>query len=497
MTVRRRVSTAPLLGIGLDRGAPEPLQRQIYDQIRAAILSGRLPPQSPLPSSRALAAELGVGRNTVTLAFEQLVSEGYLAGRIGSGTYVSPVLPDALLHARAGEVVPPAGTGPRTLSQRGAALAALRPARGPVNPTFALGLPDLDAFPIETWGRILGRFWRRPPRELLTTRDPRGYGPLREAIAAYLRAVRAVACDAGQVMVIAGAQAGLDLAARVLLDPGDRAWVEEPGYAGLRAALVASGAEPVPVPVDAEGLSVEAGRRLAPDARLAAVSPSHQFPLGVTMSLARRLALLDWAQERGAWILEDDYDSEYRYAGRPLAALQGLDRAGRVIYVGSFSKVMFPSLRLGYLVLPPDLVDPFCRARGAVDDHASVVAQPALAEFIAAGHFSAHVRRSRARYAARQQALLDAAGRRLGGLLRLAPSAAGMHLVADIEPALARRADDATLTRRAAEHRVTVAPLAEHYAGPPARRGLLLGYSGATEEAIAAGVARLEAALAG
>ena len=494
----RRMSTAPLLGLGLDRASGEPLHRQVYGQIRDAILSGRLAPHRRLPSTRALAAELGLSRNTVTLAFEQLLSEGYVEGRVGSGTYVAPVLPDALLSARGsgpkGAGGPaPAAPAARRLSRRGETLAALLPPRAPAFPTFALGLPDLDAFPAEAWGRILGRFWRRPPRELFVARDPRGYPPLREAIAAYLRAVRALDCDAGQVMVTSGAQAGLDLAARVLLDRGDRVWVEEPGYRGLRAALLAAGAEPVPVPVDAEGLSVEIGRRLAPDARLAAVSPSHQFPLGVTMSLSRRLALLDWARAAGAWVLEDDYDSEYRYAGRPLAALQGLDQDGRVIYVGSFSKVMFPALRLGYLVLPPDLVDAFCRARAAVDDSPGIVAQPALAAFIAEGHFSAHVRRTRARYAARQQALVAAAQQRLSGLLRVAPSEAGMHLVAAIDPALPQ--DDHAVARAAAAARVTVTPLSDHYAAAADRRGLLLGYTGAGEAEIAAGVERLAAAL--
>ena len=429
-----RISTAPLLGVGLDRTLKEPLHRQIYGQIREGILSGRLRPGRPLPSTRALAGELGVSRNTVLLAFDQLLSEGYIEGRVGSGTYVTRVVPDRLLHAPAKPPAAASRAEDRGLSQRGERLAALLPPRAVTFPTFALGMPDVDSFPTEIWGRIMGRLWRAAPRDLFTARDPRGYAPLRTAIADYLRSVRALDCDRDQVMVTSGAQAGLDLAARVLLDRGDRVWMEEPGYRGLRAALVAAGAEAVPVPVDAEGIRVDVGRRAAPDARLAAVSPSHQFPLGVTMSLGRRLALLEWARETGAWILEDDYDSEYRYAGRPLAALQGLDRAGRVIYVGTFSKVMFPSLRLGYLVLPHDLVEPFCRARAAIDDHASMVAQPALAEFLNDGYFSAHVRRTRALYAERQEVLVDAVRRRLSGLLRIAPSEAGMHLVAGIEP---------------------------------------------------------------
>src|SRR5262249_19536013 len=265
---------------------------------------------------------------------------------------------------------------------------------------------------------------------------------------------------------------------RLLLDPGDRVWLEDPGYAGVREVLRASGATLVPVPVDDEGLSVEAGARKAPDARLVCVAPSHQYPLGTVVTLGRRLELLAWARWAGAWVIEDDYDSEFRYAGRPLAALQGLDEDGRVIYVGSFSKVLFPSLRLGYLVAPPGLVDAFIAARSTLDDHAAMTAQPALAAFIAEGHFAAHIRRARKLYAARQTALLAAADRHLQGSLDLSPASAGMHLIAGLAPRLAARMDDRLAASRAAAHGITVAPLSAFHMAAPRRQGLLLGYAG-------------------
>ncbi len=495
---------APLLALALERDGREPLHRQLYGQLRDHILAGRLPAGARLPASRSLAEELGCSRNTVTGAFDQLLSEGYLEGRVGAGTYVSRELPEGLLTA-APAAPAPGGARPspaRRLSRRGQRLgaAAREPLDPAVGPAFAMANPDTEHFPFDVWGRLLGRVWRRPPPALLRGGDPGGLPSLRAAIAGHLRAVRGLDCGAGQVLVTAGGQQALDLATRVLLDPGDAAWIEEPGYAGLRAALAAAGARAVAVPVDAEGLSVAEGRRLAPEARLAAVAPSHQYPLGVTMSLARRLELLDWAGSQGAWILEDDYDSEYRYAGRPLTALQGLEaaRAGerQVIYVGSFSKVLFPSLRIGYLVAPPDLAEDFLRARRALDDHPSSIVQPALAAFIEEGHFAAHVRRMRRLYAGRQAALLAAGARHLGGLLSLAPDPAGMHLVGAFEPALAARLGDVEAAHRAAAAGVSVRPLSAFYAGPARRRGLLLGYAGVPDAAIEPAVLRLRDALA-
>jgi GntR family transcriptional regulator/MocR family aminotransferase len=315
-----------LLALALDRSLPAPLQRQLYAQIREAVLAGRLSAGSRLPSTRTLGQDLGCSRNTVIGAFDQLLAEGYLESRGGSGTYVTRVLPEALLSRRPrgpGGARPSPGPTARSpgpaLSPGGGRLAAMGRVRSLETGAFAPGMPDLSLFPFAVWARLLGRAWRRPALDLTAGGDPAGYPPLRAAIARYLAAVRDVVCSADEVLVTGGAQPALDLVARLLLAPGDEVWIEEPGYPGLRGPLAAAGARLVPVPLDEEGLSVAAGRARAPKARLAVVAPSHQYPLGTTMSLARRLDLLEWAREANAWIVEDDYDSEYRYAGRPLA----------------------------------------------------------------------------------------------------------------------------------------------------------------------------------
>ncbi len=490
-----RRARSPLLPLHLDGSAAMPLHRQLYAELRAIILAGRLPPGARLPASRGLASELGISRNTVTAAFEQLAGEGYVEGRHGSGSFVSRELPD---RAAGGRAAPPGETRRHpapAIADRGRLLAGSSTPRA-ARPVAVSPGPDCSDFPFDLWARLLARAWRRPPPDLYAAGDPAGHLPLREAIAEYLRAVRAVRCEAAQVIIVSGAGQAVDLAARVLLDPGDAVWMEEPGYAGIRAALMASGAKVMPVPVDAEGIDVASGEHFAPRARLACVSPSHQYPLGIVMSLARRLDLLAWARRADAWVLEDDYDSEFRYAGRPLAALQGLDEDGRVVYVGSFSKVLFPSLRLGYLVVPAALAQTFARARAAIDDHPASAAQPALAEFIGAGHFAAHVRRMRRRYAGRQEALLAAAGRHLEGLLDLSPDPAGMHLVAGFAPALARRMSDRQASQRIAAAGLAAPPLSSYFAGRPTRHGLLLGYAAVPEAEMDPAVAQLAAALA-
>jgi GntR family transcriptional regulator/MocR family aminotransferase len=517
-----RRNAAPLVALALDRtlapGAERALNRQLYGRIRELVLGGRLAPGARLPATRALAEELGCSRNTVVAAFEQLLSEGYLEGRHGSGTYVSRVLPEELLavgrRAPGPRVLAERAAGPARpgrLSKRGRRLAELRHGQRAGVRAFTPGIPEVGLFPFGVWGRLIGRAWRQPSAELTRHGDPAGSRPLREAIAHYLGGVRALRCDWTQVVITSGAQQGLDLAARLLLDPGDRVWIEEPGYPGLRGPLLAAGAGLVPLGVDAAGLSVAEGLKRAPDARLAVVTPSHQYPLGVTMSLARRLELLDWARATGAWIVEDDYDSEFRYAGRPLAALQGLeaDRAGgrRVIYVGTFSKILFASLRLGYLVVPPELVEPFGRARAALDDHPSALAQPALTAFIEEGHFAAHVRRMRVLYAARRACLLEAAERHLAGLLEIEPDAAGLHVLARLSPDLAARLSDTAAEARAAAAGLVTPALASYFLGrAPAHggssdragggQGLLLGYAAVAEAEIESGIATLARALA-
>ncbi len=482
---RSRSGPATALLLPLRRDGNQPLYRQLYAELRDAVLAGRLAPGTWLPSSRVLAGELGVSRNTVVLAFDQLVAEGYLEGSARSGTRVAASLPRT--------VSPPArrGTGAPLLSRRGRALAEIPiPPSGATPPRpFRAGAPALDEFPRALWARLAARHWRRASG--LSYGEPAGLAPLREAIAEYVRAGRGARCSAEQVIVVNGSQQGVDLAARVLLDPGDMVWMEDPGYQGARAALVGAGAQVLPVPVDDEGLMVEAGRQLAPGARLVYVSPSHQFPLGITMSAGRRLSLLAWAAQAGAWVLEDDYDSEFRYDAHPLACLQGMDQDGRVVYVGTFSKTLCPALRLGYLIVPEPLVDAFRAARSAADRHSPTLDQAVLADFLAEGHFARHVRRMRRIYLERQDVLVSAIHRRLGGLVHASSNPAGMHLVGW----LAGGRGDVAVAARAAAAGVEAAALSGYSIGAKPRGGLLLGYAGFRPDAIRAAVDSLAAAL--
>ena len=483
-----------IAGTALDAASAEPLHRQLYQALRGAVLAGQLRPGTRLASTRAMATDLGVSRNTMMAAFEQLLAEGYLQGRVGAGTYVTHTLPDDVLRARAATIPKPsARKRGRGLSARGRVLVSSPvPLTRPGPPrAFRVGTPAIDEFPIDAWSRIITRLWRSGRRDLLGYGDPAGYRPLRESIAAHLAAARGVRCDADQVVIVSGSQQALDLTARLLIDDGDEVWIEDPGYMGARASIASSGARLVPVSVDAEGIDVDAGIRAAPAAAMAYVSPSHQYPVGATMSLTRRLALLAWARDAGAWILEDDYDSEFRYAGRPLAALQGLDTDGRVIYMGTFSKVMLPSLRIGYMVLPPDIVDAFVTGRAVSDRHSPIVEQAAMTEFINDGMLERHIRRMRMLYADRQAALLAAAARHLGGVIDLRPAHAGMHLTGY----LADDASDSAIAVAALEHNVEVMPLSA-YAIRPARPGLVLGYACASPSEIRAAVRRLAPVLA-
>src|SRR6476469_6472187 len=421
--------------VSIDANSEAPLHEQIYDGLRDAIVSGRLRAGARLPATRMLADSLSVSRNTVILAYDELSAEGYLDRRARGGTFVARTLPDRAMRLRRAAGQPRAERGlrgsARVLSARGQTIASmLLPAS--VNTesaprAFRPGVPALDAFPAELWGRLVARHWRSSPPRSLAYGHSAGYRPLREAIASYIAVVRGVRCTADEILIVGGAQQALDIATRLLLDPGDAVWLEDPGYVGARAAFMAAGARIVPVRVDASGLDVAEGERLAPDARMVFVSPSHQHPLGATMPNARRQALLDWARRADAWIIEDDYDSEIRYRGRPLMSLQGLDRDGRVIYVGTFSKTLFPALRLGYVVVPARLAGVFATARLLSDRHSSIADQAVLAEFISAGHYARHVRRMRGLYAERQDALLEEASRSLAGLVEINRTDAGMN----------------------------------------------------------------------
>jgi GntR family transcriptional regulator/MocR family aminotransferase len=482
-----------LPNLQLDAASNVPLYYQLYEGLRSAILGGPLAANTRLPASRALAKELSVSRTTVMEAYSQLFAEGYIEGKIGSGTYVSHTLPDTVLHISMATNAAPARQA-RSPSRRGKLLGTIPTSLSPDRGTpraFRLGLPAFDTFPFDIWARLMSRYWRKPPPELLAYGEPAGFWPLREAIAEYLRASRGVRCTPHQVIIVAGSQQGLDLATRVLLDPGDKVWFEDPGYLGARAALTSAGSELVPVPVDREGLNIAQAIAQCSAARLAYITPSHQFPLGVTMSLSRRLALIEWAQRADAWILEDDYDSEYRYTGRPLPALQGLDTENRTVYLGTLSKTLFPSLRLGYLVVPDDLVDTFIAAKAVLDRHAPLVEQAVLAQFIAEGHFARHIRRTRMLYAERQAALVEAAARELTGLLEINPAESGMHLLGYLPDG----ADDQAVSRLAASFGVDASALSSYALLPQRRGGLLLGYTAFSQSEIMHGVRRLAQAL--
>jgi GntR family transcriptional regulator/MocR family aminotransferase len=487
-TTRRPPPRALLVRI--DPKARASLQQQIYDGLRRAIVDGVLAPGARVPSSRALAQDLGVSRTTTLLALEQLLSEAYLAAHHGSGTFVARELPDDRPDRRA-----PTGTPLRhpPLSRRGAAIAAVPPTatRPSTRRPFQIGVPAVDLFPTQLWTRIVSRRMASIKAAELDYGKVAGHPPLREAIAEYVSSSRGTRCTAEQVHVTTGAQSALGLACTMLLDAGDRAWMEEPGYPGARSALTAAGARMVGVPVDQDGLDVAAGIRKARDARMAIVTPSHQFPLGVPMSLPRRQALLAWASAARAWVVEDDYDSEFRYGAPPLPCLHGLDPDGRVVYVGSFAKNLFPALRLGFLILPPDLEHPFRRARLSTDVHSATLEQVALAEFIARGHFERHLRRMRSVYRERLAALLAAAERRCGGALRIRPVRAGLHVAADLEGA-----SDVRVAEEAASRGVDVMPLSSYYFGRgPRANGLVLGFGGVRPDAMDEGMQILAASV--
>lgn len=474
-----------------------PLNDQIYQAIRREILAGHAPAASRLPATRALARELGVSRNTVLLAYDQLLAEGYAEGRRGSGTYVAAMLPDTTIPARSGRA--PArtvSTSKLRLSAYGRRLVGIPvlgppavSAKGRLPYDFRYGVPAVEEFPHRPWRRALARRARSASVGSMTYGPPEGYAPLRQALADYLRRARGLLCDPEQVLVVNGSQQALDLVSRVVLDPGDRVVIEEPHYQGARYAFLATGARLVPAPVDAEGFDVRSLPAIAATARLVYVTPSHQFPTGVVMPLGRRLALLSWARRTGAYVVEDDYDSEYRYEGRPIETMQGLDRAGRVIYVGTLSKVLFPALRIGYLVLPPPLVGPFRTAKSLVDRHTSTLEQEVLAELIADGSFERHLRRSRTRYGERRAALLQALADTMRDLAEVVGANAGLHLLVWLRGIAPPHGD--SLIRRAADVGVGLYPIAPYYLTPPRRVGLLLGYASLTEAAIRAGIRRL------
>jgi len=479
--------------VSLDRRAARPLHRQLYDGYRDAILDGRLRAGQRLPSTRSLARELAVSRMPVVLAFEQLVAEGYVESRVGAGSFVSSQL---RVRGDAGgprtPAAPAARPGPRRLPR--APLPVMdEPWLVGAGP-FRIAQPAVDEFPVEVWARLVARRARLLARQHLMYGDAMGFAPLREALAEHLQTVRSARCTAQQIMIVNGSQQALALAARALIEPGDAVWVEEPGFGGARDALRLAGARLVGVPVDDDGLDVAAGIARCRTVRAAYVTPSHQYPLGVIMSAPRRLQLLDWARRTGAWLLEDDYDSEYRYDHQPIASLQGLDGDQRVVHIGTFSKVLFPALRIGYLVIPLDLVARFRRIREAMDNSPAPLHQAVLHDFFREGHFARHLRRMRGIYAERRRALVAAIERELGDTVRVLGDRAGMHVVV----LLPRAARDREIAARAGRRGLSIVPLSSCYAVPGrhVRPGLVLGYGTTRVTEIADAVRRLKASLA-
>jgi GntR family transcriptional regulator / MocR family aminotransferase len=485
-----RRAAANLL-IHLDLDARGTLQEQVVAGVRRAIVAGVMRPGTRIASSRALARDLGVSRTTTQLALEQLEAEGYLIARRGSGTFVAQELPD---EPRLAARRRPAVRAHPALSRRGAMLASRMPparrAGGPAR-AFRIGVPALEQFPVGVWSRLASRRIMSMTALQLDYGPPAGMRELREAIAEHARAARGARCDADQIFIVGSAQSGLNLLARLLLDPGERALIEEPGYPGAWTAVLAAGGVIAPARVDGEGVNLAASS-VPSGVRLAYVTPSHQYPLGVPMSVPRRDALLDWASAAGAWVIEDDYDSEFRHGAQPIPCLQGLDADGRVIYVGSFSKSVFPALRLGFLIAPAKLHDRLLGARrGFSDPQPPFLEQAVLADFIAGGHFARHLRRMRAIYRERLEALTEAAERFCGGALTVRPTRTGLHVVADLDGV-----DATSVFHEARACGVESMPLAAYMVGRGrAANALILGFGAVGTEALVEGMQALAGAI--
>jgi GntR family transcriptional regulator / MocR family aminotransferase len=481
-TVKTTASPEILALVPVDRELGISLQQQIYDGFRNAILSGLLRAGDRVPSTRALALDLGVSRLPVLTAYDQLLHEGYLEGRIGSGTFVSVSVPDDELRSG-----PPSQSRQSARQSPRRARVALsapdpRPGRrdgGGMLP-FRVSLPALDQFPRATWSRLVARHARALTPAQMAYGDPAGLGSLRAAVAGHLRTARAVRCEAEQVLIVSGSQAALCICASVLLGHGEVVAMEEPGYAGARAALATSGAVVAAVPIDHEGMHVASLNALKSRVRAAYVTPSHQYPMGTAMTATRRLELLEWAARHSAWILEDDYDSEFRYVSRPLGALQGMDAHERVIYTGTFSKVLFPSIRVGYIVVPPSLWNAFVAAREALDIFSPTLYQLALRDFIREGHFARHLRRMRALYLRRRAALLEGLAVHCADRLVVHNADAGLHISTLLPDAV----DDVAVIRRMRENGLAGEALSTCYAGDATQSGLLLGFGGSDEASI-------------
>jgi GntR family transcriptional regulator/MocR family aminotransferase len=483
----KRIGGALLLSLKIDRNAPETVSNQLYTAMRDFIHAGGLHLGERLPASRTLAEDLKLSRTTVINVFDRLMSEGLIESHTGSGTFVSnawmssrPATPEQAHE----NIVIPSAQKPR-LSR-----AYLQASKGFVDrlphltKAFTTALPAFDAFPHALWAQLMTRHWRSHNEVSMGYADPRGYAPLRQAIAAHLLANRGIKCESDQIFIVSGAQQAFHLIGNVLLDPNDKVWFENPGAIGARNSLIASGAKLIAVPVDRHGLVVEDGLKQAPQFRLAFVTPSHQQPLGVSLSLERRYALLQAAEDANAFIIEDDYDGEFRYSGQPPPTLKSIDNCGRVIYVGTFSKTLFPALRLGFLLAPPPLVDVFNHVSKALLQGVPSSHQGVVAEFMQEGHFATHLRHMRETYAERHEILCDAAGQHLSGLLTIVPTDTGLHTIGRLPPGIS----ETEVAEAALERDIVVTPIERFCIAPTETKGLVLGFSGIKPPEIVAGV---------
>ncbi|MBX2863712.1 MAG: PLP-dependent aminotransferase family protein [Leptolyngbyaceae cyanobacterium MAG.088] len=480
------------LALIIDSASPEPLHQQVYSQIRSAILSGRLASGQRLPPSRTLAKSFNLSRTTVTQGYDQLISEGYLQTRPGAGTYICSQLPEVLLVA--GPIKPSHQTVVNIpLSAYGQRVnqSSLRPLRKSYDISFRYGHPALDLFPVELWRKLLSKHCRATIQWLNYAQKSYGHWPLRQAVADYLKHSRAVRCTPEQVIITSGSQQALSLITQLLVNPGDSVAIEDPGYRGARHIFKSNGANLLPMPLDRNGLIVDTLVEGDDTPRLVYVTPSHQFPTGALLSLPRRLALLQWAWQTGALIIEDDYDSEYRYGGRPIPSLQGLDSHASVLYVGTFSKVMFPSIRLGYLVVPDALVNVFGKAKWLADRQPPTLTQYALAEFIKAGHLERHIRKMRLCYERRRKTLVQALYQHFGQDVKILGDSAGLHVMAKLPLNLS----DDDIVARAASVGVEMCSAQIQYEVPHNTGEFVFGYTAINEDQIEAGIDRVAKAL--
>jgi GntR family transcriptional regulator/MocR family aminotransferase len=475
-------SDSVILNTALDPTNSEPAYMQIFSQIRAFILSGRLSPRQRLPSTRKFAEELGLSRTTLVAAYDQLLSEGYIESKRGAGAYVADYSPDQLLSVTLGQNV------------REKTVTAPKPAPPPL--PFTTGVREESVFPFEYWARLLQKHWRMPTRGLLGQPDPAGDWYLRAAIGEHLRVWRGLTCAPDQIFITSGGSDAADLILRCISVPGDTAYIEDPGYDGVRQVVADRGLVTHYQPVDDEGMEVPDDATSGAGGQVSIVTPSRQFPLGSTMSLARRVALIDWAARMQGWVIEDDYDSEFRYSGRPLAAMMSLDETGRVIYLGSFSNIMFKGLRLGFTVVPPQLA-PVVRA--SLVNHgssASTIAQPALAEFMSSGQFATHARRLRRLYGRRHAAMLAGLAAHCEGILEPANTPSGMSVAARLHQNVRTRMTDLQAAKKLAEHGLTTIPMSTFYARHEPIHGFILGFSGFDEPTLENGLKNLAKHLA-